>query len=42
MRWGLMRDYEVYEDTQRTGPLDEYLAGRDRAQTTAAGVTNGG
>lgn len=24
--WGLLREYEVYEDTQKTGPLDEYLA----------------
>ena len=30
MRWGLMREYEVYEDTQQTGPLDDYLTGRDR------------
>lgn len=27
MAWGRMREYEVYEDTQRTAPLDEYLAG---------------
>ena len=25
MAWGLLRDYEVYEDTQRTKGLDEYL-----------------
>jgi hypothetical protein len=24
--WGLLREYEVYEDTQKTRPLDEYLA----------------
>lgn len=24
--WGLLREYEVYEDTQQTKPLDEYLA----------------
>jgi hypothetical protein len=24
--WGLLREYEVYEDTQMTQPLDEYLA----------------
>jgi ketosteroid isomerase-like protein len=24
--WGLLREYEVYEDTQKTKPLDEYLA----------------
>ena len=23
--WGLLREYEVYEDTQKTKPLDEYL-----------------
>ena len=26
LRWGLLRDYEVYEDTQRAKKLDEYLA----------------
>lgn len=26
LAWGLLREYEVYEDTQKTGPLDEYLA----------------
>lgn len=25
LAWGLLREYEVYEDTQRTRPLDEYL-----------------
>ncbi|HEX7058557.1 MAG TPA: hypothetical protein VF176_01755 [Solirubrobacterales bacterium] len=24
--WGLLRDYEVYEDTQKTVALDQYLA----------------
>jgi ketosteroid isomerase-like protein len=24
--WGLLRDYEVYEDTQKSKELDEYLA----------------
>lgn len=24
--WGLLRDYEVYEDTQKSKNLDEYLA----------------
>lgn len=37
MRWGLMRDYEVYEDTQQTGPLDDYLAKPDHA---ASGVSD--
>ncbi len=26
LAWGLLRKYEVYEDTQKTQPLDEYLA----------------
>jgi ketosteroid isomerase-like protein len=29
LRWGLLRDYEVYEDTLKTDKLDAYLAGRD-------------
>lgn len=24
--WGLLRDYEVYEDTQKSKVLDRYLA----------------
>lgn len=26
IRWGLLRDYEVYEDTERSRALDRYLA----------------
>jgi hypothetical protein len=26
MSWGLVRNYEVYEDTQTSAALDEYLA----------------
>jgi ketosteroid isomerase-like protein len=26
IRWGLLRDYEVYEDTQKSKALDAYLA----------------
>jgi len=26
IRWGLLRDYEVYEDTQKSKALDGYLA----------------
>jgi len=26
LSWGLLREYEVYEDTQKTQPLDQYLA----------------
>lgn len=29
--WGLLRDYEVYEDTQKLPTLDEYLAARGMA-----------
>jgi ketosteroid isomerase-like protein len=29
--WGLLREYEVYEDTQKTPALDEYLAARESA-----------
>jgi ketosteroid isomerase-like protein len=25
LRWGLLRDYEVYEDTEKASRLDEYL-----------------
>ncbi len=31
MRWGRVRDYEVYEDTQKSSALDEYLAEREHA-----------
>lgn len=27
LRWGLLRDYEVYEDTEKSAKLDEYLVG---------------
>lgn len=26
MSWGLLKDYEVYEDTQKSAALDQYLA----------------
>jgi hypothetical protein len=26
MSWGFLREYEVYEDTERSTSLDEYLA----------------
>jgi ketosteroid isomerase-like protein len=29
MRWGKLREYEVYEDTQRSKALDEYLEARE-------------
>lgn len=30
LRWGLLKDYEVYEDTTQTAALDRYLEARDR------------
>ena len=30
LRWGKLKDYEVYEDTQRTPAVDEYLARREK------------
>jgi hypothetical protein len=38
MSWGLLREYEVYEDTEKSTALDEYLASigeRDRTTTRA-------
>jgi ketosteroid isomerase-like protein len=31
MAWGLLRDYEVYEDTQKSKALDAYLDAREVA-----------
>jgi ketosteroid isomerase-like protein len=31
IRWGLLRDYEVYEDTQKSKALDGYLAQHEPA-----------
>lgn len=36
IKWGLMRDYEVYEDTQASKALDEYLVPREAARAAAA------
>lgn len=33
--WGLLRDYEVYEDTQKAKALDEYLASIGKAPRRA-------
>jgi hypothetical protein len=43
MSWGLLREYEVYEDTQRSAELDEYLArvGARSTTTTGAGARDG-
>lgn len=35
LRWGLLRDYEVYEDTQKAKRLDEYLASVGRLGSAA-------
>ena len=32
MKWGLLKDYEVYEDTTQTAALDGYLATRSRVE----------
>lgn len=37
MAWGLLREYEVYEDTQKLKGLDEYLARRGPAAAGAVG-----
>jgi ketosteroid isomerase-like protein len=34
--WGKLREYEVYEDTQRSKALDEYLASIGEPQAVAA------
>jgi ketosteroid isomerase-like protein len=31
MAWGLLQEYEVYEDTQKSKRLDEYLAAQEGA-----------
>ncbi len=38
MSWGLLKEYEVYEDTQKAAALDEYLAGPDRPTNSAPGT----
>ena len=38
MRWGRLRDYEVYEDTQLPERLDAYLAEHRPALATAGAV----
>ncbi len=35
LKWGLLRDYEVYEDTQRAKELDEYLASAGKLDAAA-------
>jgi hypothetical protein len=35
LAWGLLREYEVYEDTQQTAALDEYLATQENSAHSA-------
>ncbi len=35
MSWGLVKEYEVYEDTQKSAALDEYLATLDKPGNSA-------
>ena len=34
MAWGKLREYEVYEDTQQTEALEQYLAGLEQSPST--------
>jgi ketosteroid isomerase-like protein len=36
LSWGLLREYEVYEDTQKSKALDEYLASIGERQSLRA------
>ena len=41
MSWGLLREYEVYEDTEKSTALDEYLASiGDLDRTTTRAVVS--
>jgi ketosteroid isomerase-like protein len=35
LAWGLLREYEVYEDTQKTTAIDDYLGGRQSMPSLA-------
>jgi hypothetical protein len=35
LTWGLVRDYEVYEDTEKAAALDHYVATREKPTTSA-------
>jgi hypothetical protein len=37
-RWGFIREYEVYEDTERSVAFDTYLAGAGRLMDDPAGT----
>jgi hypothetical protein len=34
--WGLLKEYEVYEDTQKAAALDEYLASQEKQASPIA------
>jgi hypothetical protein len=36
--WGLMKEYEVYEDTQKNAGLDDYLAAQEQQTQEQAGA----
>ena len=38
MSWGLLREYEVYEDTERAAALDQYLARREQRDAPVSAV----
>ena len=40
MAWGLLREYEVYEDTQKAAALDQYLALQGKDVTTVAAANS--
>jgi hypothetical protein len=37
-RWGFIRDYEVYEDTEKSVAFDAYLAGAPSLSDDTAGT----
>jgi ketosteroid isomerase-like protein len=40
MAWGLLREYEVYEDTQKAAALDQYLASQGKDVKTVAAANS--
>jgi ketosteroid isomerase-like protein len=40
MAWGLLREYEVYEDTQKAAALDQYLASQGKDVGTVAAANS--
>jgi hypothetical protein len=39
LKWGLLKEYEVYEDTQKSKALDEWLQGHEQPSAAAAAAT---